>query len=155
MRQITRPFLAGLLALTLAVARDTPLADQRRACGKPFGRGRAFCQQYPGGARFGLFQFLDAQAVAARRYFSPADGRAPDIQVSGEITRIVREPISYATNDVLTPQEYRLTLVARAQARDLTTGKTNFNRSFQGQTFLRAGNDLPSSEREAMPMLDG
>jgi hypothetical protein len=78
---------------------------------------------------------------------------APDIQVSGEITRIVREPISYATNDVLTPQEYRLTLVARAQARDLTTGKTNFNRSFQGQTFLRAGNDLPSSEREAMPML--
>jgi outer membrane lipopolysaccharide assembly protein LptE/RlpB len=78
---------------------------------------------------------------------------APDFQVTGEIIRFNRSPISYTTNDVLTPHEYRITLTARVQVRDLATGKTNFNHSVQGQTFLRAGDDLPSSEREAMPML--
>jgi hypothetical protein len=85
--------------------------------------------------------------------FSLQTGGAPDIQVSGEIVRFARIPISYTTNDVLTPQEYEITLIARVMARDLTTGKTNFNRPIQGHTYLRTGNDLPSSEREAMPVL--
>jgi hypothetical protein len=78
---------------------------------------------------------------------------APDIQVTGQITGFERKELSYATNDVLTPQEYTLVLTAQVVARDMATGKTNLNRAVQGRTFIRVGNDLASSEREAMPGL--
>ena len=80
-------------------------------------------------------------------------GGAPDIQVSGEIVRFERAELSYTTNDVLTPDAYTLVLTAHVVARDLTTGKTNFNRNIQGHTYVRTGNDLAGSEREAMPLL--
>jgi outer membrane lipopolysaccharide assembly protein LptE/RlpB len=77
----------------------------------------------------------------------------PDIVVSGEIIRFERSELSYATNDVLTPQEYTLVLTANVVARDPVSGKTNINRAVQGRTYIRAGNDLASTEREAMPNL--
>jgi len=77
----------------------------------------------------------------------------PDMVVSGEIIRFERSELSYATNDVLTPQEYTLVLTANVVARDPVSGKTNLNRAVQGRTYIRAGNDLASTEREAMPNL--
>jgi hypothetical protein len=77
----------------------------------------------------------------------------PDLLVTGEITRFERTELSYTTNDVLTPQEYTLTLTANVVARDAASGKTNVNRTVQGRTYIRAGNDLASSERQAMPNL--
>ena len=76
-----------------------------------------------------------------------------DILVTGEIIRFERIELSYTTNDVLTPQEYTLTLTANIVARDSFSGKTNLSRTVRGQTYIRAGNDLASSEREAMPNL--
>ena len=61
--------------------------------------------------------------------------------------------MSYTTNDVLTPQEYALTLTANIVARDGFSGKVSLNRNVSGHTFIRSGNDLASSEREAMPNL--
>jgi hypothetical protein len=78
---------------------------------------------------------------------------APDILVTGEIVKFERSELSYTTNDVLTPQEYTLILTARVVARDLASGRTNLNRAIQGHTYIRAGADLASSEREAMPLL--
>ena len=78
---------------------------------------------------------------------------APDIIVTGQITGFQRFELSYTTNDVLTPQEYTLVLTAEVVARDLATGKTNFHRSIQGTTYIRTGNDLADSERQAMPLL--
>jgi hypothetical protein len=77
----------------------------------------------------------------------------PDLLVTGEIIRFERIELSYTTNDVLTPQEYTLILTASVVARDPLNGKTNVNRTVQGRTYIRAGNDLASSEREAMPNL--
>jgi outer membrane lipopolysaccharide assembly protein LptE/RlpB len=77
----------------------------------------------------------------------------PDILVTGEIMRFERSELSYATNDVLTPQEYALILTVSVVAQDPVSGKTNLNRTVQGRTYIRAGNDLASSEREAMPNL--
>jgi hypothetical protein len=77
----------------------------------------------------------------------------PDLLVTGEITRFERTELSYTTNDVLTPQEYTLILTANVVARDAASGKTNVNRTVQGRTYIRAGNDLSSSERQAMPNL--
>jgi hypothetical protein len=77
----------------------------------------------------------------------------PDILVSGVITRFDRTGLSYQTNDVLTPQEYTLTLVAQVVAVDVTSGKTNLNRQVQGITYIRVGNDQSSAERQAIPLL--
>jgi len=77
----------------------------------------------------------------------------PDILVTGEILRFDRGGLSYQTNDVLTPQEYTLTLVARVTAVDLNTGKTNLNRDIFGRTYIRIGNDQSSAERQAIPLL--
>jgi len=78
---------------------------------------------------------------------------APDILVSGEITRFDRSGLSFLTNDVLTPQEYTLSMQARVVAVDLNTGKTFINRTVQGYTYIRIGNDEFSAERQAIPLL--
>jgi hypothetical protein len=76
-----------------------------------------------------------------------------DIVVSGVITRFNRSGLSYQTNDVLTPQEYTLQLVARVVAVDMNSGKTNLNREVVGYTYIRVGNDQSSAERQAVPLL--
>jgi hypothetical protein len=78
---------------------------------------------------------------------------SPDILVSGEITRFERKGLSYQTNDVLTPQEYTLTLVARVVAVDMNSGKTNLNQEVSGFTYIFIGNDQSSAERQAIPLL--
>jgi hypothetical protein len=78
---------------------------------------------------------------------------SPDILVSGEITRFVRSGLSYQTNDVLTPQEYTLTMQAHVVAVNVNTGKTFIDRTVQGVTYLRIGNDEFSAERQAIPLL--
>jgi len=80
-------------------------------------------------------------------------GGAADIFVSGEIERFDRSELSYTTNDVLTPQAYVVTLVARVVAVDAGTGKTNLNRRVQGRTYMRIGNDQSSAQRQATPLL--
>ena len=77
----------------------------------------------------------------------------PDIILSGQVERYVRNALSYQTNDVLTPQEYTLTMVARVTAVDVNTGHTNFNRLVQGYTYIRLGNDQSSVERQSIPLL--
>jgi hypothetical protein len=77
----------------------------------------------------------------------------PDIMVSGEITQFNRSGLSYQTNDVLTPQEYTLTLVARVVAVNMNSGKTNFDRQVSGLTYILVGNDQSSAERQAIPLL--
>ena len=78
---------------------------------------------------------------------------SPDIIVSGVITRFDRSGLSYQTNDVLTPQEYTLRLVAHVVAVDVNSGKTNLNREVTGYTYIRVGNDQSSAERQAVPLL--
>ena len=78
---------------------------------------------------------------------------SPDILVSGEITKFNRAGLSYQSGDVLTPQEYTLIMQARVVAVDVNTGKTFINRTVQGTTYIRIGNDETSAERQAIPLL--
>jgi hypothetical protein len=78
---------------------------------------------------------------------------SPDILLTGEITRFQRSGLSYNTNDILTPQEYVLGLDAHVVARDTGTGRVIFDRLIRGSTYLSIGNDLGSSERQAIPIL--
>jgi hypothetical protein len=78
---------------------------------------------------------------------------SPDILVSGEITKLERNGLSYLAGDILTPQEYTLTMQARVMAIDVSTGKTYINRLVSGSTYIRIGNDETSDERQAIPLL--
>ncbi len=99
-----------------------------------------------------LAMSLRRQLQAEGSYRLQTSG-APDILLTGEITRFSRTGLSYATNDVLTPSEYTLTLTAKVTARNANTGRVIFANDVTGQTFLEIGSDLGSAEREAMPIL--
>jgi len=95
---------------------------------------------------------LRRQLQAEGSYHLQTSG-TPDIWLTGEITRFDRSGLSYATNDVLTPSEYTLTLTAQVTARNANTGRVIFQNEVRGQTYINIGGDLGSAEREAMPIL--
>ena len=78
-----------------------------------------------------------------------------DIVVSGTIIRYQRHEMSFAPNDTLTVRDYRLSMTAQVQARDRGTGRLLVDQPVTGYTLIRVGNDLVSSERQAMPLLAG
>lgn len=76
-----------------------------------------------------------------------------EIYVTGVVTQFDREAVSYQPNDILTARDFRLRVIAKITAIDRSTGKTILNREVEGRTSLRIGGDLPSAERQAMPLM--
>jgi hypothetical protein len=80
--------------------------------------------------------------------------RAPgDIIVSGVITRYRREAVNYLNTDVVTPENYRINVVAHVVAREHDTGKVLLDKDVSGYTLVHIGADLADSERQAAPLL--
>ena len=80
-------------------------------------------------------------------------GRA-DVVVSGVVTRYNRHELSFLPNDVLTVQDYRVSLSARVTAREVSTGKVLLDGvEVKGYALVRVGSDLPSAERQAQPLM--
>jgi hypothetical protein len=78
----------------------------------------------------------------------------PDVIVSGVITRYTRHELSFVPNDVLTVQDYLVSMTAQVTARD-AAGKVLFDRPLTGSTLVRVGSDLTSAERQAVPLMAG
>jgi hypothetical protein len=76
-----------------------------------------------------------------------------DIVLSGTLTNYERFEVTLASNDILTVQDFRLVLTAQVVARERSTGKEILDRPVSGYTLIRVGSDLPSAERQAMPLL--
>lgn len=76
-----------------------------------------------------------------------------DIIVTGVITDFNRSPISYQPNDVVSVQDYALTMTAKIKATERATGKVLLERSVFGRTTIRVGSDLSNSERQAASLL--
>jgi Lipopolysaccharide-assembly len=76
-----------------------------------------------------------------------------DLVVSGEITQYVRQELTFKPSDVLTVSDFRLALTAHVKVSDRTTGKLILDRPVTGYTLIRVTYDLPSSERQALPLL--
>jgi hypothetical protein len=77
-----------------------------------------------------------------------------DIVLTGEIVDYHRSGLSYVPNDVITVLDYEIFMTAKISARERATGRVIFSeRAVTGHTALRAGNDLPSAERQAAPVL--
>lgn len=75
-----------------------------------------------------------------------------DIIVTGVLTHYDRHELNFVPHDVLTVQDYRVSVTARITALNVTTGNatTWTNTAY---TLVRVGSDLTSSERQAMPVL--
>lgn len=76
-----------------------------------------------------------------------------DVLVSGTLTTYLRTEVTLAYNDVLTVRDFRLSLTAHVTARERATGKVLLDQPVTGHTLIRVGADLPSAERQAMPLL--
>ncbi|HEX3799761.1 MAG TPA: LPS assembly lipoprotein LptE [Verrucomicrobiae bacterium] len=75
-----------------------------------------------------------------------------DVILTGVITDYQRTEISVQRTDVLTVQDYEITMTAKIVARD-RSGKVLFEHPVTGHTDVRAGADLTSAERAAIPLL--
>ena len=75
-----------------------------------------------------------------------------DIIVSGSILRFNRDELSFQPGDIITPRDYRVSIVAQITARERVTGKVLINREVIGSTTVRIGSDLNSAERQAVPL---
>ena len=76
-----------------------------------------------------------------------------DIIVTGDILRFDRSEVSFQPTDVLTVRDYGLTIIARIIARERDSGRVLLDRPVLGRATIRAGSDLPSAERQAVPLL--
>lgn len=76
-----------------------------------------------------------------------------DVVVNGTIVKYDRAGLSFQPQDIYTPRDYRLTMWAMVHARDRSTGKLILNRRVLGHTTVRIGSDLPTTERQSIPLL--
>ncbi len=92
----------------------------------------------------------DLQRDGTYRLETHGDG---DIIVTGVITNYHRVELSFQPQDVMTVQDYEIIMVAQITARERATGKIIFDHPVKGHAILRVGNDLTSSERQAIPLM--
>jgi len=76
-----------------------------------------------------------------------------DVVVSGTITHYDRLELSFSSTNILTVVDYRLRITALVKATNRSSGKLLLDQPVTGTTLLRVGNDLASSERQALPLL--
>ena len=76
-----------------------------------------------------------------------------DIVVTGVLTRYQRTEVTFSSSDILTVQDYQLTLTAHVTARERSSGRVLLDQPVSGHTLMRVGNDLTSAERQVMPLL--
>ncbi len=76
-----------------------------------------------------------------------------DVVVSGEIIEYNRIELSYQPADAVTVMDYRVTMTAQVRARECATGKVILEKQVQASTLIRAGPDISSAERQALPLL--
>ncbi len=85
--------------------------------------------------------------------FQLATHGGADIIVTGSLTRYVRSEVTFATTDVLTVRDFRLSLIGHLTARERSTGKILLDQTVTGSTLIRVGADLTSAERQGLPLL--
>jgi hypothetical protein len=82
-----------------------------------------------------------------------ATGSDADIVMTGVMTKYERREISFLPTDVATARDYRVILTAQVTATERSTGKVLLNKTVTGNTMIRVGTDLTSTERQALPLL--
>jgi hypothetical protein len=74
-----------------------------------------------------------------------------DIIVTGVITQLHREILSFAPNDVITPVDYELRIIATVTASERGTGKEILHKEIMGRSTVRPAANRDLAERQAEP----
>lgn len=85
--------------------------------------------------------------------FRLTTGDLANLEVTSELIRYERGEISFLSTDITTARDYRVSLTAHIIARDKTSGKIVLDREVTGRSLMRVGNDLPSAERQTLPLV--
>jgi hypothetical protein len=76
-----------------------------------------------------------------------------DVVVSGVVQNLSRDEQSFQARDTRTLRDYRFEMTAHVTAIERGSGRKILDREVRGHTMLRVVNDLPSAERQAMPLV--
>ena len=76
-----------------------------------------------------------------------------DIVVTGRVKRYDRFYLTFQPQDVVTPRDFRVQMTAHVVATDRLTGRKLLDREVIGHSTVRTTADLPSVERQAMPLI--
>jgi hypothetical protein len=76
-----------------------------------------------------------------------------DVVVSGTITFYGRESLNFLSTDSITPENYRVGLIAHVVVRERVTGKLLVERDLKPHTLVHIGRDLASAERQSLPLI--
>jgi len=85
--------------------------------------------------------------------FELATSYTGDLIVTGTILRYDRTELSFLPNDIVTGQDYKAGMSAHVIVRERYGDRVILDRDFTGSTLMRVGSDLPSVERQSLPMI--
>ncbi|MGC3959794.1 MAG: LPS assembly lipoprotein LptE [Verrucomicrobiota bacterium] len=85
--------------------------------------------------------------------FRLANDEYTDLIVTGEIRQYTRGEVTFLPTDVVTARDYQVSMRAHVVARERITGKVVLERDLSGTALMRVGSDLPSAERQTLPLL--
>ena len=105
-------------------------------------------------------RLTEAVTISLRRqlqqdgtYQLATDGTA-DIVVTGSISKYERSGLSFQPGDIQTVRDFTISIIARVSATERGTGKKILSdHEVEGRTTVRAGTDLASAERQAVPLM--
>ena len=75
------------------------------------------------------------------------------VELSGKIIRFDRASFTFDPDDTLTTRDSELRVLVEVTARQSGTGTVLLDKKVRGRTRIRIGNDITSSERQALPLL--
>jgi hypothetical protein len=76
-----------------------------------------------------------------------------NLVLTGVIKKYSREGLSFLNTDVSTTSNYRIGITAHVIVRDTESGKLLLDKDINGFTLVNVGTDLPSAERQSLPLL--
>lgn len=97
--------------------------------------------------------FALRRAIQRDGTYKLATREDPDVILQGKITDFERGALSFQPSDILTVRDYNLNMRAQVKAIDRASGRLIWQGTFYGRTVVRAGSDLSSAERQAVPLM--
>ena len=85
--------------------------------------------------------------------FELATARDGDVLLTGNITSYRRSAVSFQPKDILSVRDFVVELSTQVKATERTSGKVLVDRIVTSRTTVRLGDDLASTERQALPLL--
>ena len=76
-----------------------------------------------------------------------------DLVVTGVIRKYDRQSLGYLSQDVSTPENYRVDVVTHVTVRERASGRLLLDKDVKGHALVHIGADLASAERQALPLL--